>query len=309
MPIEESESGTLTILESTWDELMEVLGKTLDLRDNETAGHSVRVRRYSEEIAKALGRPSEEVKQIVRAALLHDLGKVAIPDAILRKNGKLSSEEWRVMETHVWVGFSLLRRIQILSDVAEIVLSHHERFDGRGYPRALKGEEIPIGARIFSVADTLDAMTSDRPYRRAQSFAAARQEIIKESGRQFDPRVVESFLSIPEMVFHLIVLQEKRCSARPPFHGLVKCNFSGRQYALEAVNISEGGMLLARDEGIPLGMEIEVEFILPPLPLPLRTKAEAIRRELPDRTAIAFKSIGASERKAIQQFIARFVEV
>ena len=307
MPFEQLESRILTIPESTWDELMEVLGKTLDLRDNETAGHSVRVRRYSEEIAKALERPPEEVKQFGRAALLHDLGKIAIPDAILRKNGKLSSQEWRVMETHVWVGFSLLRRIQALSEVAEIVLSHHERFDGRGYPRALKGEEIPLGARIFSLADTLDAMTSDRPYRRAQPFALARQEIIGESGRQFDPRAVEAFLSIPETTFLMIVLQEKRRSARPPFKGLVKCAVSGRQYKLVAVNISEGGMLLAKDVGIPLGMEIEVEFNLPHLAQPIRASAEAIRRDLPDRTAIAFKTLDPRGRKDLQLFVAQFV--
>ncbi len=309
MPLEESESGTLTVPESTWDELMEVLGKTLDLRDNETAGHSVRVRRYTEEIAKALGRPPEEKKQFIRAALLHDLGKIAIPDAILLKNGKLTPEEWRIMETHVWVGFSLLRRMQGLGDVAEIVLSHHERFDGKGYPRALKGEEIPLGARIFAVADTLDAMTSDRPYRRALPFGTARQEVIKETGRQFDPRVVEVFLSIPEIVFHMIVLREKRRSARLPFNGVVRCAVSGRQYDLEAVNISEGGMLLAKDVGIPLGMEIQVEFILPLVALPIRTRAEAIRRELPDRTAIAFMSLDGEGRKAVQQFIAQFVEV
>jgi putative nucleotidyltransferase with HDIG domain len=309
MPFEQLESRILTIPESTWDELMEVLGKTLDLRDNETAGHSVRVRRYCEHIAEALERPPEEVKQFARAALLHDLGKIAVPDSILRKNGKLSSQEWRVMETHVWVGFSLIRRIQALSEVAEIVLSHHERFDGRGYPRGLTGEEIPLGARIFAVADTLDAMTSDRPYRRAQPFALARQEIIKESGRQFDPSVVEAFLSIPETTLLMIVLQEKRRSARPPLKGPVKCAVTGRQYELEAVNVSEGGMLLAKDVGIPLGMEMEVEFNLPHLVQPIRASAEAIRRELPDRTAIAFKSLDARERKDLQLFVAQFVRV
>ncbi len=308
MPIQKVASAALTIDESTCDELIEVLAKTLDLRDNETAGHSGRVRRYSVEIARALGCSAEETKQIGRAASLHDLGKIAIPDAILRKNAKLSPEEWRVMETHVWVGFSLLRRMLFLRDVAEIVLSHHERFDGKGYPRGLKGSEIPLGARIFAISDTLDAMTSDRPYRRALSFSHARQEIVSESARQFDPKAVQAFLAIPETVFHQLMLDQKRHTVRVPFDATVSCFESGRQYTLKGIDISAGGLLLEKDKGIPLGKEMHVEFELPHAVRRLKLKGEAIRRELPDRTAIAFKSVHPGDEAILLQYVGRALE-
>ncbi len=308
MLIPQVANATVTLDESTCDELIEVLAKTLDLRDNDTAGHSGRVRRYSEEIAKALGCSAEVMKYFARAASLHDVGKIAIPDAILRKHGKLSPEEWRVMETHVWVGFSLLRRIHFLAEVAEIVLAHHERFDGKGYPRGLKGDEIPLGARIFAVSDTLDAMTSDRPYRRALPFAHARQEIVSESGHQFDSKVVEAFLAIPEAVFQQVMLDEKRRTARVPFDATVNCVENGRQYTLKGVDISAGGVLLEKDNGIPLGKEIHVEFELPHAVRRLQLKGEAVRRELPDRTAIAFKSLPPGDEGILMQYISGVLE-
>lgn len=182
----------------TYDETLEALAAALDLKDNATAGHSRRVMAYCVEIATYLGCDCEQLKTIARAALLHDIGKIGIPDAILMKPSSLTDEERVAMEAHVRIGYGLLNRIAFLASAAEIVLAHHERFDGTGYPRALAAPEIPLGARIFAVADTLDAMTSDRPYRRALSYDRARQEILRESGRQFDPNVVAAFLSIDE---------------------------------------------------------------------------------------------------------------
>jgi len=192
--------------EQTYAETLEWLSATLDLRDNETAGHSRRVTRYCLEIAKALGCSSKQLKAIARSALLHDIGKIGIPDAILLKPGKLTEEERATMETHVRIGYELVCSIAFLAGSAEIVLTHHERYDGTGYPQGLVGDEIPLSARIFAVADTLDAMTSDRPYRRARPYSAAREEIIRESERQFDPKVVKGFLTIPEEVLEAIRL-------------------------------------------------------------------------------------------------------
>ncbi len=191
-------------IELTYDETLEALGAALDLRDTETAGHSQRVTRYCLEMARALGCSADLWKQISRGSYLHDIGKIGIPDAILLKEGKLTAEETEVMQAHVRIGYELVSRIAFLAGAAEIVLTHQERFDGTGYPQGLVGEEIPVGARVFAVADTLDAMTSDRPYRRALPFSAAKEEIIRESGRQFDPKVVEAFLSTPEETFDRI---------------------------------------------------------------------------------------------------------
>ena len=138
---------------------------------------------------------------IARGAFLHDIGKIAIPDQILRKPGALTPEETQIMREHCYRGYKMLARIPFLAEAAEIVYSHQERYDGTGYPRGLKGEQIPLGARLFSVADTLDAITSNRPYRPAQTLTAARKEIEVWSGRQFDPEVVRTFLSMPENIW------------------------------------------------------------------------------------------------------------
>jgi putative nucleotidyltransferase with HDIG domain len=196
----------ITLVEQTYDDTLEALSGALDLRDNETAGHSRRVTRYCLEIAKAMGCSSEQLKTIARGAYLHDIGKIGIPDAILLKPGKLTEEERAIMETHVRIGYELVCRIALLAGSAEIVLTHHERYNGTGYPQGLLGDEIPLSARIFAVADALDAMTSDRPYRRARPSSAAREEVIRESGRQFDPKVVKGFLAIPEEALEAIRL-------------------------------------------------------------------------------------------------------
>lgn len=192
------------LIETTFDETLDTLAAALDLRDNDTAGHSRRVTLYSLEIAKAMGCAVELSKPLFRGSLLHDIGKIGIPDSILLKSGELTQQEKEIMQSHVQLGVDLLGGIGFLNTSAEIVLAHHERFDGTGYPRGLAGDKIPLGARIFSVADTFDAITSDRPYRRANSVAAARQAIGNESGKQFDPTVVDAFLSIPVEVWDKI---------------------------------------------------------------------------------------------------------
>ncbi|HEV2214871.1 MAG TPA: HD domain-containing phosphohydrolase [Terracidiphilus sp.] len=184
-------------LEHSYDVTLEALGDALDLKDSETEGHSKRVTAYTIALARAMGISPTEIKVIARGAFLHDIGKMAIPDEILRKPGKLTTEEEEVMRDHCSRGYHILRKIPFLSEAAAIVYTHQEHFDGGGYPSGLRGAEIPIGARIFAVADTLDAITSDRPYRGARPFEIARAEILRCSGTQFDPTVVEVFLKIP----------------------------------------------------------------------------------------------------------------
>jgi putative nucleotidyltransferase with HDIG domain len=184
-------------LEHSYDVTLEALGDALDLKDSETEGHSKRVTAYAIALARAMGIPPDEIKIIARGAFLHDIGKMAIPDEILRKPGKLSPEEQTIMREHCARGYHMLRKIPFLAGAAEIVYCHQEYYDGNGYPNGLRGREIPIGARIFAVADTLDAITSDRPYRKARGFDTAREEILRCSGTQFDPAVVEVFLKIP----------------------------------------------------------------------------------------------------------------
>jgi putative nucleotidyltransferase with HDIG domain len=189
-------------LEHSYDVTLEALGDALDLKDSETEGHSKRVTAYTIALARAMGISPAEIKVIARGAFLHDIGKMAIPDDILRKPGPLTSEEQTIMREHCTRGFHILRKIPFLSEAAEIVFAHQEHYDGSGYPTGLRGGEIPVGARIFAVADTLDAITSDRPYRKARSFDVARQEILRCSGTQFDPSVVEVFLKIPNELWH-----------------------------------------------------------------------------------------------------------
>lgn len=184
-------------LERSYDITLEALGDALDLKDSETEGHSKRVTAYTIALARAMGIGSDQIKVIARGAFLHDIGKMAIPDAILRKPGKLTLAEQTLMREHCERGYNILRKIPFLAEASEIVYAHQEHFDGSGYPRGLRGNDIPIGARIFAIADTLDAITSDRPYRGAKSFDVARLEILRCSGTQFDPAIVEVFLKIP----------------------------------------------------------------------------------------------------------------
>ena len=184
-------------LERSYDTTLEAMGDALDLRDAETEGHSKRVTAYTIALAREMGMAANELKIIARGAFLHDIGKIAIPDAILLKPGKLDARETAVMREHCERGYQMVRKIPFLAEASEIVYAHQESFDGSGYPRGLAGDRIPLGARIFAIADTLDAMTSDRPYRKALSFEQAREEIARFSGRQFDPAIVEVFQRIP----------------------------------------------------------------------------------------------------------------
>lgn len=192
---------TMADLERSYDITLEALGDALDLKDAETEGHSKRVTAFTIAIARAMGLQAERIRVIARGAFLHDIGKMAIPDAILRKPGSLNEEEKAIMREHCYRGYQMLRKIPFLLEAAEIVYAHQEKFDGTGYPRGLRGDQIPLGARIFAVADTLDAITSDRPYRAAQSIQAARDEIKRFSGTQFDPQVVKTFLVMPDSIW------------------------------------------------------------------------------------------------------------
>src|SRR5579859_4987482 len=192
-------SGTLAQLEQSYDDTLEALGSALDLKDAETEGHCQRVTAFTISIAKAMPVPNPYLPVLARAAFLHDIGKMGIPDKVLLKPGPLNDDEKVIMRRHCQIGYDMLIRIPFLRDAAEIVLAHQEFFDGTGYPRGLKNEEIPLGARIFAIADSMDVMLSDRPYRKALPMSYAREEIQRCSGTQFDPRVVEVFLSIPEL--------------------------------------------------------------------------------------------------------------
>jgi putative nucleotidyltransferase with HDIG domain len=189
-------------LRETYDGTLEALVSALDARDRETKGHSLRVAKYMMEIAFHMGiKPgTDEWVDMQRGGLLHDIGKIGVSDTILHKPGPLTEDEWVDMRRHPKIGHDMIKDIHFLSGAASIVMAHHERFDGKGYPRGLAADEIPMGARIFVLADTFDAMTSDRPYRRALSPDAAREEIIRCSGTQFDPRCVQAFLTAWERV-------------------------------------------------------------------------------------------------------------
>jgi HD-GYP domain-containing protein (c-di-GMP phosphodiesterase class II) len=173
----------------------EALAEALDIRERETGLHSKRVACHTLVLARRFTQDTGRLRQIYWGSLLHDMGKIGIPDAILLKPGALSEDEWREMKTHPEKGYRIVSQIPGMEEAAEIVLSHEERFDGRGYPRGLRGEQICLGARLFALIDTLDAMTSDRSYRKAMSFDQAKAEIVNMSGAQFDPAAVQAFLA------------------------------------------------------------------------------------------------------------------
>ncbi|NTV48258.1 MAG: response regulator [Geobacteraceae bacterium] len=184
-------------LSSAYDSTLTALVKALDAREKEVGSHSERVMNFAVFLGGKLGMVGREIQDLAKGALLHDIGKIGISDNILLKPGQLDDNEWIEMRKHPQVGYAILSEIDFLKGPAEIILSHHERFDGTGYPKQIKGEEIPLGSRIFSVIDTLDAMTSDRPYRKALPFDIVTSEIIKYRCTQFDPAIADLFLSIP----------------------------------------------------------------------------------------------------------------
>jgi response regulator RpfG family c-di-GMP phosphodiesterase len=208
--------AALQQIEQSYEDTLQALGAAIDLRDNETGGHSQRVCRYSLEIARAIGWQEKRLGTLARGAYLHDIGKLGVPDGILLKPGPLTPEERKLMQRHSQIGYDLVKDIPFIADATDVVLMHHERFDGTGYPQALKGEQIPMSARIFAIADTLDAITSERPYQRASSFESAREVIRRLSGTAFDAQVVNVFLSIREDVWPTIARNQRRISGLSP---------------------------------------------------------------------------------------------
>jgi putative nucleotidyltransferase with HDIG domain len=187
-------------LRADYDHTLHPLASALDLKMG-FRGHSKRVNAFSLAIAHAMGLPFDQIVIIARGSLLHDIGKTGIPDEILRKPEKLDEEETAIMRKHCCLGYKMLGKIPVLEPVRAIIHSHHEHYDGAGYPQGLSGQQIPLGARIVAIANTLDSINSDLPYRRSRPFTAARNEIAEWSGRQFDPEVVKVFQEIPEKRF------------------------------------------------------------------------------------------------------------
>jgi response regulator RpfG family c-di-GMP phosphodiesterase len=186
-------------LRITWAyrETLWALRAAVDARMGRSHAHSTRLMMYARALAQQMGLSGKPLEDIEYGVFLHDLGEIAIPDSILKKPGRLTEEEWSIMRRHPEQGVQILAGIEYFATASTIVYCHHERWDGTGYPRGLKGEQIPLGARIFTIVDALDAMTSDRPYRKALTLSDAREEIKRCAGSQFDPRVVEHFLAIP----------------------------------------------------------------------------------------------------------------
>jgi response regulator RpfG family c-di-GMP phosphodiesterase len=188
--------NTMNELTHAYDSTLTALVRALDAREKEVGSHSERVMNYAVFLAKKMGIAGKELDELAKGALLHDIGKIGISDNILLKPGKLDDGEWLEMRRHPQVGYAILSEIRSLKAPTDIILFHHEKFDGTGYPNRVKGPQIPVGARIFALVDTLDAMTSDRPYRSALPFEAVSDEVKKYSGTQFDPEIAKLFLSI-----------------------------------------------------------------------------------------------------------------
>ena len=179
-----------------YDETIEGWSRAMDLRDKETEGHSQRVTELTLKLASDSGIPKQDLVHVRRGALLHDMGKLGIPDSILLKAGKLNDEEWEFMRQHPQLAYNMLFPIEYLRPAMDIPFCHHEKWDGTGYPRGLQGEQIPLAARLFAIVDVWDALTSDRPYRKAWEREKVLAYIKEESGKHFDPKVVEAFLQL-----------------------------------------------------------------------------------------------------------------
>ena len=183
----------VTELSNSYEEALEGWARAMDARDKETEGHSQRVTKMSLAIGRALGLAQSDLRNLRRGALVHDVGNIAIPDSVLLKPGKLTPEERSIIQTHAQIGFEMLKGIRVLQGALDVPHYHHERWDGTGYPERLKGDNIPLLARIFAIADVWDGMSSDRPYRRGFPPSFVFEEIQSQSGRHFDPAVVEAF--------------------------------------------------------------------------------------------------------------------
>jgi putative nucleotidyltransferase with HDIG domain len=183
-------------LEATFVQTVVTLANAIDMRDTYTSSHSQRIAEWAAEIARLLGCTTQDVQAIYWGGLLHDIGKIGIPDAVLRKSGELDESEWKIIREHTIHGAQLVASIKKLADVAPIIECSHERYDGSGYPFGLKGEEIPLGARIIGVVDSYSAMRDERPYKRPVSHAEAIEELKRNAGILFDPQVVNVFLYV-----------------------------------------------------------------------------------------------------------------
>jgi HD-GYP domain-containing protein (c-di-GMP phosphodiesterase class II) len=206
-------SPATSLEDGTYSRFVEALVDVLDLRERETGLHSRRAACHTLLLARRTISNVAQLRQIYWGSLLHDIGKIGIPDRILLKQGELSAEEWDVMRTHVELGYQIVGNLPEMADAAQIVRCHEERHDGTGYPRGLAGEQIPFGARLFAVIDTLDAMTSDRPYRKALAFDGAKDEIVRMSGTQFAPEAVAAFLAEETALREMVAL---KCHASVP---------------------------------------------------------------------------------------------
>jgi putative two-component system response regulator len=201
-------------LEQAYRSTLRALTAALETRDAETHGHSERVVTYSLRLGREYGLDNTQMKALEFGALLHDIGKIGVPDAILRKPAALTEEEWVHMRAHPLHGQQILRGIEFLEGAARVVAQHHEKWDGSGYPLGLIADDIDVCARIFSVADAFDAMTSDRVYRKGKSYAAAAEELDKWAGRQFDPQVVAAFHRVPQADWYELYRRSLRLEAQ-----------------------------------------------------------------------------------------------
>jgi len=188
--------ATTAPVNGAYREMLRALGSALDTRDPETQEHAIRVVRYALKLGETLGMTDAQLVALERGAILHDVGKIGVPDGILMKPGYLSEAEWHCMRSHPEIGHDMLSSISFLADALPVIRYHHERYDGSGYPQSLAGDQIPFGARIFAVVDALDAMTSERPYRRAMSLEDAVEEIARCAGTHFDPRVADALVQL-----------------------------------------------------------------------------------------------------------------
>jgi HD-GYP domain-containing protein (c-di-GMP phosphodiesterase class II) len=204
---ERKQRALAAVVDDATSVLAEALVAALDAREHETGLHSKRTACHTLVLAKHFTNDPQRLHQVYWGALLHDIGKIGIPDSILQKHGALSDGEWQVMRGHPEIGHRILAGVPFMSDAAEIVLSHEERFDGGGYPHGLAGTAIPLWARLFAVIDTLDAITSDRPYRKAMTFDAACAEILAQSGSQFDPMALEVFVAEANTLREMVELK------------------------------------------------------------------------------------------------------
>jgi putative nucleotidyltransferase with HDIG domain len=196
-------------IEHVYDTTVAALGAALDLRDPETEDHCQRVAENSLRLGKSLGLPEKELRNLKWSAYLHDIGKIGIPEHVLSKSSGLTPEEMELIKVHPLLGYKMISKIEFLENATDVVLFHHEKYDGSGYPYGLQGKDIPLVARIFAITDAMDAMVYDRPYRQALPFSEFVKELKRESGKHFDPDIVKKFLECPEQTWQ-VGEQEKK---------------------------------------------------------------------------------------------------